>query len=238
MSIIQKILFPKLLTVIPKRTYYIKDRNESNGEIYSSKIPNDCDGQIQKWPSEKRLQFNFHPETETAFNQQIGTEFKAFYNYLSMAAFFGRADVAMPGCQSFFTQMYMEEFEHALQFLSYVNMRGGSVNLFGIPPPNVQNWNCPLYAFKEALKLEIAVTNKLVTANETAERHKDLSASDFIVTGYLENQMKSVNEFEKFITVLSGIGDKTLSRFMFDKDLLDNYVLSKFNVLQNKNKDN
>lgn len=50
--------------------------------------------------------------------------------------------------------------------------------------------------------------------------------------------MKSVNEFEKFITVLSGIGDKTLSRFMFDKDLLDNYVLSKFNVLQNKNKDN
>ncbi|XP_057330632.1 soma ferritin-like [Microplitis mediator] len=236
MSIIQRVLFSKLITNIPKRTY-IKNKNEFNGEIYSSKSANDCDGEIKKWPTEKRIKFNFHPETETAFNQQINTEFKAFYNYLSMATYFGRADVALPGCQSYFTQMYVEEYEHAIQFLNYVNMRGGSVNLCGITPPSNQNWNCPLYAFKEALQLEVDVSNKLAAANEIAEKHKDLNASDFIISGFMESQMKSINEFEKFTTILSGIGDKTLSRFIFDKDLLDNYVQPQFNVLKNNNKE-
>lgn len=85
------------------------------------------------------------------------------------------------------------------------------------------------------MQLEVDVSNKLAAAYEIAEKHKDLNASDFIISNFMENQMKSINEYEKFTTILSGIGDKTLSRFIFDKDLLDNYVQPQFNVLKNNN---
>lgn len=68
--------------------------------------------------------------------------------------------------------------------------------------------------------------------NTIAVKHGDLNASDFIVTGFMEDQMKSVNEIGRFVSVLSGIGDQALARFMFDKDLLDNYITSNFNVLK------
>lgn len=89
-----------------------------------------------------------------------------------------------------------------------------------------------------ALQLETEVSEKLVAVNTVAEKHGDLNASDFIVTGFMEDQMKSVNEMGRFVAVLSGIGDQALARFMFDKDLLENHVLSKFNVLRTKSNSN
>lgn len=87
-----------------------------------------------------------------------------------------------------------------------------------------------------ALQLEIEVSRKLVAVNVIAERHGDLNASDFIITGFMEDQMKSVNELGRLTSVLSGIGDQALARFMFDKDLLENYVMPDFNVLKSKSK--
>ncbi|XP_071562747.1 soma ferritin-like, partial [Temnothorax nylanderi] len=173
-----------------------------------------------KWPSGKRISFDFHEETEAAMNEQINVELMAFYYYLSMAAYFGRVDVALPGCKSFFTQMHHEEYKHALKFFNYIQMRGGKVHLCAISPPDDQDWKCPLHAFKTALQLEIEVSRKLVAVNATAEKYGDLNASDFIITGFMEDQMKSVNELGRLTTVLSGVGDQALARFIFDKDLL------------------
>jgi len=82
--------------------------------------------------------------------------------------------------------------------------------------------------------LEIEVGEHLVAVNAIAEKHGDLNASDFIITGFLEDQMKSVNEIGRLVTVLSGIGDQALARFLFDKDLLENYVNPDYNILKNK----
>ncbi|XP_076676256.1 ferritin, heavy subunit-like isoform X2 [Andrena cerasifolii] len=191
-----------------------------------------------KWPSGKPANFKFNEETESVLNDQINAELKAFYYYLSMAAYFGRADVALPGCESFFVQMHYEEHEHALKFLNYVKMRGGRVNLCPVLPPTNQDWKCPLHAFKTALELEIEVSEKLVSVNTVAEKHGDLNASDFIITGFMEDQMKSVNEMGRFVSVLTGIGDHALARFMFDTDLLENHVVPKFNVLRTKSRPN
>ncbi|XP_012055069.1 PREDICTED: soma ferritin-like [Atta cephalotes] len=193
-----------------------------------------CIDKPTKCSSGKRVNFFFHKETEAAMNEQISVELMAFYYYLSMAAYFGRVDIALPGCESFFMQMHHEEHEHALRFFNYIKMRGGKVHLYDISPPNDQDWKCPLHAFKTALQLEIEVGQKLVAVNAIAEKHGDLNASDFIITGFMENQMKSVNEFARLTTILSGVGDQALARFLFDKDLLDNYVMSDFNVLKNK----
>lgn len=78
------------------------------------------------------------------------------------------------------------------------------------------------------------ITEKLVAVNTVAEKHGDLNASDFIITGFMEDQMKSLNEMGRFVAVLSGIGDQSLARFIFDKDLLKHYVRPKFNILRSK----
>jgi len=70
-----------------------------------------------------------------------------FYEILQ-AAYFGRVDVALAGCESFFIQMHHEEYKHALKFLNYVTMRGGNVHLCSIMSPDDQDWKCPLHAFK------------------------------------------------------------------------------------------
>lgn len=87
-----------------------------------------------------------------------------------------------------------------------------------------------------ALQLEIEVSRKLVAVNAMAEKHGDLNASDFIITGFMKDQMKSVNELARLTTVLSGVGDQALARFIFDKDLLENYVRADYNVLRSRSK--
>ncbi|KOC66888.1 Ferritin heavy chain [Habropoda laboriosa] len=197
-----------------------------------------CIDKPTKWPSGKPANFKLHQVTEAILNEQINAELKAFYYYLSMAAYFGRADVALPGCESFFMQMHHEEHEHALRFVNYVKMRGGCVHLCPIQSPDDQDWKCPLHAFKTALELETEITEKLVAVNTVAETYSDLNASDFIVTGFMEDQMKSVNEMGRFVAILSGIGDQALARFIFDKDLLENHVTPKFNILHTKMRPN
>lgn len=64
------------------------------------------------------------------------------------AAYFGRVDVALPGCESFFMQMHHEEHKHVLKFIDYVKMRGGKVHLCAVSSPDDQDWKCPLHAFK------------------------------------------------------------------------------------------
>ncbi|XP_033211628.1 soma ferritin-like [Belonocnema kinseyi] len=207
--------------------------------FYGTKSPDDsnfkesvCSDKSSKWPSGVKANFKFHSETEAALNEQIKAEFTAFYYYLSMASYFGRVDVALPGCESFFTQMHHEEHGHALKLMNYIKLRGGSVMLCPIQTPDDQDWKSPLNAFKTALLLEMEVTEKLVSVNKVAEKHGDLNASDFIITYYMQDQMKSINEIARLVTILSGIGDQSLARFIFDKELLENYVMSDFNVLK------
>ncbi len=45
---------------------------------------------------------NFSPASEDALNQQIHTELTASYTYRSMAAYFGRDDVALAGFEAFY----------------------------------------------------------------------------------------------------------------------------------------
>ena len=84
-----------------------------------------------------------------------------------------------------------------------------------------------------ALQLEMEITEQLVSVHSVATKRCDLNACDFIITYYMEDQMKSINEIARLVTILSGVGDQSLARFIFDKELLKNYVISDFNVFKN-----
>ena len=71
---------------------------------------------------------NFHADCEAAINRQINLELYSSYVYMSMATFFGRDDVALPGFYKYFKKASDEEREHADKFIKYQNMRGGRVS--------------------------------------------------------------------------------------------------------------
>ena len=51
------------------------------------------------------------------------------YVYQSIAFYFDREDVALPGFSKFFKHRSEEKREHAEEFMKYVNLRGGRLVL-------------------------------------------------------------------------------------------------------------
>jgi ferritin heavy chain len=83
---------------------------------------------------------NFHDECEGALNRQVNMELCASYAYQSMAFYFDRDDIALPGFSKFFKHNSDEEREHAEKFMTYLNKRGGRVVLNHVPKPEKEQW--------------------------------------------------------------------------------------------------
>ena len=83
---------------------------------------------------------NFHPECEEALNDQIALEFDAVYMYTSLACYYGRAEVALPGFSQYFMKSSREEYGHVQLLCNYLNKRGGKVIFKEIKAPAKNEW--------------------------------------------------------------------------------------------------
>ena len=86
----------------------------------------------------------YHPDSEAGVNRLIKVELDAVYMYLSMASYFDRSDVALPGFANYFRQAVAEEWGHVNVFISYQTKRGGQVKLEDIQKPARANWGSGL----------------------------------------------------------------------------------------------
>jgi len=66
-------------------------------------------------------------ELENAINAQVGAEFAASLQYVSIAAYFDADD--LPQLAAFFYRQAEEEKEHAMKFAHYVVEAGGEVRI-------------------------------------------------------------------------------------------------------------
>merc|ERR1712088_590121 len=80
-----------------------------------------------------KIRQNFHQETEALINKQINMELYASYVYKSMATYFGRDDIALPGFSKRFKDASQEETEHADKLIDYQTMSGGKQGDFRPP---------------------------------------------------------------------------------------------------------
>ncbi|KAL4593012.1 ferritin, middle subunit-like [Arapaima gigas] len=86
--------------------------------------------------STSQIRQNYHRDCEAAINRMVNMELFAHYTYLSMAHYFDRDDVALPGFSHFFKECSEEEHEHAQKLLSFQNKRGGRIFLQDIKVTN------------------------------------------------------------------------------------------------------
>lgn len=165
-----------------------------------------------------KVRQNFHQESEAALNRQINIELTASYIYHSMAFYFDRDDVALPGFHKFFKKASDEEREHAEKLMKYQNKRGGRVVLREISKPEKNEWASGLEAVEAALELEKKVNQSLLDLHMVASNNNDANLSDFIEGEFLDEQVESIKQLSEMITKLKRAGPG-LGEFIFDKDL-------------------
>jgi len=161
---------------------------------------------------------NFHVENEANLNKQINLELQASYTYQSMALYFDRDDVALPGFSKFFKKSADEEREHAEKLMKYQNKRGGRIVYQDISKPVRESWGTGLEAMQMALELEKSVNQTLIDIHRVSSKHDDAQMEDFLEQ-FLEEQVESIKEVGGYVTKLKRVGPG-LGEYMFDKETL------------------
>ena len=161
---------------------------------------------------------NYHSECEAMINKQINLELYACYVYQSMAWYFDRDDVALPGFHKFFKKNSEEEREHAEKFIKYQNARGGRVVLKNIEKPDRDEWGSGLEAMQMALALEKNVNQVLLDLHKLCSQHEDGHLTNFLESNFLDEQVESIKQLSEYVTKLKRVGPG-LGEHMFDKEL-------------------
>lgn len=161
---------------------------------------------------------NYHAESEAGINRQINMELYASYCYQSMAFYFDRDDVALPGFAKFFKESSKEEREHAEKLMEFQNKRGGRIVLQDIKKPDRDEWGTGLDAMQVTLGLEKSVNQSLLDLHKVADKHGDAQMTDFIEGTYLQEQVEAIKQIGGYITNLKRVGSG-LGEYEFDKEL-------------------
>jgi ferritin len=141
-----------------------------------------------------------------AFNAQIGHEFGASMQYVSIAAHFQRSQLTLLA-KLFFAQAE-EEREHAMKFVKYLLDTKGELRLPGIPAP------APSFASAEAavaaaLQWEQEVTRQITGLMEMAVKDNDFLAQSFL-QWFIDEQLEEVVKMDRLLSVIRQSGEKNL----------------------------
>ena len=162
---------------------------------------------------------NWSEQCEQALNKQIQHEYQASLSYHMLANYFNRDDIGLNKLVEYFNKASLEERTHADNFMNYQNMRGGIVKLNTIEINNNMVLTNPvdiLQAFEIALGLEKSINECLLTLHKTAEENNDPQFSDYLEGTYLKEQVESISEISKIISVLK--------RFDGDQHAIWNFI--------------
>jgi bacterioferritin B len=141
-----------------------------------------------------------------AFNEQIGNEFGASMQYVSIAAHFEHR--ALKLLAKLFFKQADEEREHAMKFVKYLLDTRGDLQIPAIPPPT------PTFASAEdavsaALKWEEEVTRQITALMDLAVKQNDYLAQSFL-QWFVDEQLEEVVKMERVLGVIRQSGERNL----------------------------
>lgn len=160
---------------------------------------------------------NYAAECEAGVNKQINMELHANYVYTSMAYYFDRDDVALPGFHKYFKAAAKEERDHAESFMEFQNKRGGRVVLKDVPKPDRDEWDGGLEAMKAALELEKQVNQSIIDLHVLAGEKGDNHMTHYL-DEFLEEQVNGIKEIADYVRRLTRAGPG-LGEHIFDQEL-------------------
>lgn len=151
-------------------------------------------------------------ELEQAINDQIGREFGASLQYVSIASYF---DIdSLPNLAAFFYRQADEERMHAMKFQHYIVDAGGEVRIPAIGAPKY-DFGSAEEAVELALKWEMDVTQQINALMNLAIRQDDHIAQDFL-RWFVTEQLEEVSTMNTLLAIVR----RTRENLLFADDYL------------------
>lgn len=124
-----------------------------------------------------------------------------------------------PGTGGYFMNMYEEEISHMLTFIHYQLLRGGRVEVPSLKQPGKFTKLSICEAFEKGLSMEKDITKMLEEIVSQAEQVKDYQCADYITSVFLDDQIKSINEFCQHLTKIARLSKDEHGLYQYDLHL-------------------
>ena len=146
------------------------------------------------------------PTLAKAFNQQVGHEFGASMQYVSIAAHFQRSHLTL--LAKLFFEQAEEERQHAMKFVKYLLDTKGELHIPAIPAA-APTFASAEAAVKAALTWEQEVTRQITGLMEQAIKDSDYLAQSFL-QWFIDEQLEEVVKMDRLLGVVRMSGEKNL----------------------------
>lgn len=146
------------------------------------------------------------PELAKAFNAQIGHEFGAGLQYISIAAHFNQRQLTL--LAKLFQEQAAEENQHAMKFVKYLQDTKGGLQIPAIPAPKA-TFASAEEAVQAALNWEKDVTRQITALMEIAVKESDYLAQSFL-QWFIDEQLEEVVKMDRMLSVIKQSGEKNL----------------------------
>jgi ferritin len=146
------------------------------------------------------------PALANAFNDQIGHEFGASMQYVSIAAHFQRNQLTL--LAKLFFEQAEEERQHALKFVKYILDTKGELRIPAIPAATA-TFPSAEAAVAAALSWEQDVTRQITALMEQAVKDNDYLAQSFL-QWFIDEQLEEVVKMDRLLSVIRQSGEKNL----------------------------
>ena len=153
------------------------------------------------------------PALAKAFNEQIGNEFGACIQYVSIAAHFGSEN--LPELSKHFHKQAMEEKDHALRLVNYVVDAGARVVIPAIPAPKA-GFKSAEEAVQLSLDWEVTVTKQISGLVDLSIKENDHITRNFL-QWFVNEQLEEVSSMETLLSIVRRAGETGL---LFVEDYL------------------
>lgn len=143
---------------------------------------------------------------EAALNAQIGREFAASLEYVSIASYFERC--SLPQLAAFFYRQSDEERLHAMKFVHFVNESGGDVAIPAIAAAR-SDFASAADAAAAALAWEHAVTEHINDLMARAVDERNFIAQQFL-GWFVTEQLEEVASIGELLATIERAGEANL----------------------------
>ena len=145
-------------------------------------------------------------ELAQAFNEQIGHEFGASMQYVSIAAHFHQRHMTL--LEALFSKQGDEERVHALKFVKYLLDTKGELRIPAIPAPT-PTFATAHEAVQAALNWEQEVTRQITGLMDLPVKESDYLAQSFL-QWFIDEQLEEVVKMDRLLGVIKQSGERNL----------------------------
>ncbi len=157
----------------------------------------------------------FSKEIQSALNEQINSEFLAWYTYLAMSSYF--KSVNLSGFARWMEKQATREMAHAMKIYEFLHEREAPVGFKSISKPPA-DWRSPLDAISEAYRREQESSGRINDLVDLAMKNRAHATNTFL-QWFVNEQVEEEARLRAIVKKLELVGDDRYGLFLIDRDM-------------------